>query len=129
MTAKRAINLLKKLQSTPFISVKTYVALNMAISTLEKLENGTLIDIDFPCKIGDTVYYDSDEEDENGELNMVIKKAVIDKIEFDNCGTVMFCCGKKDTIDYFAFYLPALGDSVFFTKEELERHLKEQDNV
>lgn len=36
MTVKRAINILKKIQETPFNGAKTYVALKMAISALNK---------------------------------------------------------------------------------------------
>lgn len=36
MTEKRAINILKKLRATPFIGAKTCVALDMAISSLNK---------------------------------------------------------------------------------------------
>ena len=89
----------------------------------DKIEQGTLIEV--PCKVGDTVYI----------VGKEIEEFIVSGIEI----TILSCeCWETNTIqftdknghskfDYFV-YFGWIGKSVFFTREEAEKKLKELQN-
>lgn len=78
-----------------------------------KIENGTLIEL--PCKVGDTVYY---ETFINGESKGIISHKVIGFVlEAMTQNMNGFGCTSVPIKDF--------GESVFFTKAEAEKKLKE----
>lgn len=82
-----------------------------------KIENGTLIEL--PCKVGDTVYfvYETDNE------TMFMDKGVIQSFSYDEQG-VWF----RATYEYLSSYWHtalSIGETVFLTKAEAEKKLKE----
>ena len=75
------------------------------LSELEnKIEQGTLIEL--PCKVGDTVYQTD---------GVRIYESKVELLIYD--------CGR------WAFNEKAIGTSVFLTREEAEKRLKELQNV
>ena len=82
------------------------------------LANGVIVP---PCKVGDTVWFDTYKK--NGTVSLGIQPHKVDRID------VICVVGEKELIEtklhdwYF-------GESVFFTKEEAEEKLKElKDNA
>lgn len=86
----------------------------------KKAENGTLIEL--PCKVGDMVYFavnngwDCAEID---EIHIFKDDIVFEWVQYDRGYelTELWDCGD--------FSLKDIGKTVFLTREEAEKHLKE----
>lgn len=105
MTIKRAIEVLNNLYAYYDDPDTTVEALTIAIDTLKKVKSGKIIE---PlCKVGDTVY----QTDTVGER---IYPSKIKNIIFD-------------TDSGFAFDKTAIGKTVFLTRKEVEKKLKENN--
>lgn len=100
MTPQEAIEILKDLRIYDDDCETDVEALTIAIDTLEKLEEGKLVEL--PCKVGDTVYQAD---------RMRIYQSRIKSIIFDTDGV--------------AFDKNAIGKTVFLTREEAEKKLEE----
>ena len=89
----------------------------------DKIENGTLIEL--PCKVGDTVYFavnngwDCAEID---EIHIFKDDIVFEWVQYDRGYelTELWDCGD--------FSLKDIGKTVFLTREEAEKRLKELQN-
>ena len=84
----------------------------------DKIEQGLIIDL--PCKVGDTVYYETFRK--NGRESIDIQPheirtiyTVIETSDFDGYGITKV-------------YLTDIGKTVFLTREEAEKRLKELQN-
>lgn len=86
---------------------------NRLVELENKIENGTLIEI--PCKVGDTVYFETWEDNDNTSIGVKGHKIV----DFEINAIIN---GK-----YVTTYIPmkAVGIDVFLTKAEAEQKLKE----
>jgi hypothetical protein len=83
----------------------------------DKIEQGTLIEL--PCKVGDTVYFVY--ETDNDEMR--IDKGVIESFSID-CESLWFRARYESGLSYWHTAL-GLGVDVFLTREEAEKRLKE----
>jgi hypothetical protein len=83
------------------------------------LANGVIVP---PCKVGQTVYfvYETDNE------TMFIDKGTIQSLSIDENG-IWFRAIYENLSSYWHTAL-SIGDTVFLTKEEAERALKEREN-
>ena len=88
----------------------------------DKIENGTLIEL--PCKVGDNIFYVS----EYGIEEFVVSAIRYVKTKYDNWELNSIEFEDKETgerrFDYHC-YFNWIGRSVFFTREEAEKKLKE----
>ena len=78
--------------------------------------------VELPCKVGDTIY-EITERKRNGKWNKVIVERVVNGIEIGRSGFMTVICGTTITV-----FLSDLCKTVFFTREEAERALKEREN-
>lgn len=93
----------------------------------DKIEQGTLIE--FPCKVGDTVYFVDKQNKIIEEFDVSAIEVTLtqysdgsnNRIEIVEKGT-----GKRN-FDYILFF-GWIGNKVFFTREEAEKRLKELQN-
>ena len=83
----------------------------------DKIEQGTLIE--FPCKVGDTVYYPTTTLGYKGCIKYEIREIKIDNIciNFNNDFV-------SDIGEYSTAYM-VYGIDIFTTREEAEKRLKE----
>ena len=79
-------------------------------SVIDKIEQGTLIEL--PCKVGDTVYETEGVRIYEHKIDRLI---FVDKMEIYDTADIMF--DER-----------AIGVSVFLTREEAEKKLKELQN-
>lgn len=88
----------------------------------DKIEQGTLIAL--PCKVGDTVYYTSPEY-----YNSLLVEYTVTEISQTREGIRLAVYGspkEKGLITYL--WESYIGKTVFLTREEAEKHLKEIQN-
>ena len=78
--------------------------------------------VELPCKVGDTIY-EITERKRNGKWNKVIVERVVNGIEIGRSGFMTVICGTTITV-----FLFDLGKTVFLTREEAEKALKEREN-
>lgn len=86
----------------------------------DKIEQGTLIEL--PCKVGDTIYIVGKEIEE-----FIVSAIEITILSCDSWGTntIQFTDKNGDSkFDYFV-YFAWIGKTVFLTREEAEKKLKE----
>ena len=83
----------------------------------DKIEQGTLIEL--PCKVGDIFYYAN-------ELRDIVEKHKVTAIEFSSETRIRTFYNRSTTEAYIAYFLPSYyGKTVFLTREEAEKRLKE----
>ena len=80
----------------------------------DKIENGTLIEL--PCKVGDTVY-----EVFKDHIPPFIKETKIEKIVITEKGLRLRLARNS----FYETAISSLGKTVFLTREEAEKRLKE----
>ena len=118
-------NLYWAIQETPLIAeIGIYLTdcLNRLAELEDKIENGTLIEL--PCKVGDTVYYTSPEY-----YNSLLVEYKVMEISQTREGIRLSVYGspkEKGLITYL--WASFIGKTVFLTREEAEKRLKEIDN-
>lgn len=78
--------------------------------------------VELPCKVGDTIY-EIKERKRNGEWHKVIVERVVNGIEIGRGGFMTFRSGAT-----VIMFLSDLGKTVFLTREESEKALKEREN-
>lgn len=78
--------------------------------------------VELPCKIGDTIFAIT-ERKRNGKWNKVVVERVVNGIEIGRGGFMTVRSGTTVTV-----FLSDLGKTVFLTREEAERALKEREN-
>ena len=78
--------------------------------------------VELPCKVGDTIY-EITERKRNGKWNKVVVERVVNGIEICRGGFMTVRSGTTVTV-----FLYDLGKTVFLTREEAERALKEREN-
>ena len=78
--------------------------------------------VELPCEVGDTIY-EIKERKRNGEWHKVIVERVANGIEICRGGFMTVRSGTTATV-----FLSDLGKTVFLTREEAERALKEREN-
>ena len=94
------------------------------LSELEdKIEYGTLVEL--PCKVGDTVYFPIDNGRdcaEIDEIHIFEKDIVFEWVQYDRGYELTELWDEGD------FSIRDIGKTVFLTKAEAEKKLKEQQN-
>lgn len=78
--------------------------------------------VELPCKVGDTIY-EIKERKRNGEWKKVILERVVESFEIGKNGWISAVCGTTISVR-----LCDLNKTVFLTREEAERALKEREN-
>lgn len=78
--------------------------------------------VELPCKAGDTIY-EITERKRNGKWNKVVVERVVNGIEIGRGGFMTVRSGTTVIV-----FLSNLGKTVFLTKEEAEKALKEREN-
>ena len=78
--------------------------------------------VELPCKVGDTIY-EITERKRNGKWSKVIVPRFVGGIEIGSGGFMTVISGTTITV-----FLSNLGETVFLTREEAERVLKESEN-
>lgn len=78
--------------------------------------------VELPCKAGDTIY-EIIERKRNGKWNKVVVERVVNGIEIGRGGFMTVRSGTTVIV-----FLSNLGKTVFLTKEEAEKALKEREN-
>ena len=78
--------------------------------------------VELPCKAGDTIY-EITERKRNGKWNKVVVERVVNGIEIGRGGFMTVRSGTTVIV-----FLSNLGKTVFLTKEEAEKALKELEN-
>lgn len=125
MTIKEAIEILKDLRIYDDDCETDVEALTIAIDTLEKLEEGKLVEL--PCKVGDTVYYLGGHYERHKTkvyVNEVIK-GIVDHITIGQKGVPQIdVCDDKNAWTTFDC-VDDFGKTVFLTREEAEKKLEE----
>ena len=113
---ERLVELLKDNQGD-----STYYMTDEAVQSVSDvlLANGVIV---LPCKVGDTVYEICERRRSGKWQKAIVERVVhgieigIDKILTARCGTTTYV------------YLSRLGETVFLTREEAEKALKEWNN-
>lgn len=125
MTIKEAIEILKDLRIYYDDCETDVEALTIAIDTLEKFEEGKLIEL--PCKAGDTVYYLGGHYERHKTkvyVNEVIK-GIVDHITIGQKGVPQIdVCNDENAWTTFDC-VDDFGKNVFLTREEAEKKLEE----
>ena len=83
----------------------------------DKIEQGTLIEL--PCKVGDTVYWLFTTNIQQEIYECYVTEYIYNKKGLD------ICLSKKCLNGYAYFTLKDIGNTVFLTREEAEKRLKE----
>lgn len=125
MTIKEAIEILKDLRIYDDDCETDVEALTIAIDTLEKLEEGKLIEL--PCKVGDTVYYLGGHYERHKTKVYVneVTKGIVDHITIGQKGVPQIdVCDNENAWTTFDC-VDDFGKIVFLTKEEAEKKLEE----
>lgn len=125
MTIKEAIEILKDLRIYDDDCETDVEALTIAIDTLEKLEEGKLIEL--PCKVGDTVYYLGGHYERHKTKVYVneVTKSIVDHITIGQKGVPQIdVCDNENAWTTFDC-VDDFGKIVFLTKEEAEKKLEE----
>ncbi len=102
---------------------KFKLACNRLAELEDKIEQGTLIEL--PCKVGDTVYFAVDNGwdcAEIDEIHIFKDDIVFEWVQYDRGYelTELWDCGD--------FSIKDIGKTVFLTREEAEKKLKELQN-
>ncbi|MBQ7067030.1 MAG: hypothetical protein IJN92_09460 [Lachnospiraceae bacterium] len=84
-------------------------------------EQGLLLRL--PCKVGDTVWYIDDDDDDYP------LKFIITKIDVEENGYLRYHAREKDNCGKIGFIKDDIGKTVFLTKEEAEQALAEMKEV
>lgn len=82
------------------------------------LENGVIIP---PVKVGDTIY-EIHERRKGNEWVKIISERVVHGVEIGVGGCIIARCGTTVSV-----FLSELGETVFLTREEAEKALKERE--
>lgn len=82
-------------------------------------EQGRLICL--PCKVGDTVWY-IDEDDDNYPLEFIITKIDVEENDY-----LRYHAREKDNCGKIGFIKDDIGKTLFLTKEEAEQALKQME--
>lgn len=125
MTPQEAIEILKDLRIYDDDCETDVEALTIAIDTLEKLEEGKLIEL--PCKVGDTVYYLGGHYERHKTKVYVneVTKGIVDHITIGQKGVPQIdVCDNENAWTTFDC-VDDFGKIVFLTKEEAEKKLEE----
>jgi hypothetical protein len=80
--------------------------------------------IELPCAVGDTVFWVTKSCDENGRENSAIHEGTIISFSLQNDGLWFYCRYKYGLT--FWHKIGYFGKTVFLTKEEAEKALKEK---
>lgn len=129
MTIKEAIEILKDLRIYDDDCETDVEALTIAIDTLEKLEEGKLIEL--PCKVGDTVYYLGGHYERHKTKVYVneVTKGIVDHITIGQKGVPQIdVCDNENAWTTFDC-VDDFGKIVFLTKEEAEKKLEELNHA
>ena len=95
--------------------------LNRLTELEDKIEQGTLIEL--PCKVGDTVYYVLDYGSVKGEC-VCVEEGKIRAVEIrENYNCVWIEVLYEDFVARHPLW--NIGDTIFLTREEAEKRLKE----
>lgn len=125
MTIKEAIEILKDLRIYDDDCETDVEALTIAIDTLEKLEEGKLIEL--PCKVGDTVYYLGGHYERHKTKVYVneVTKGIVDHITIGQKGVPQIdVCDNENAWTTFDC-VDDFGKIVFLTREEAQKKLEE----
>lgn len=128
MTIKEAIEILKDLRIYDDDCETDVEALTIAIDTLEKLEEGKLIEL--PCKVGDEVYYlDGHYERHKTKVYVdEIKKGIVDHITIGQKGVPQIDVCDDENVWTTFDGVDDFGKTIFLTKEEAEKALERLKN-
>lgn len=129
MTIKEAIEILKDLRIYDDDCETDVEALTIAIDTLEKLEEGKLIEL--PCKVGDTVYYLGGHYERHKTKVYVneVTKGIVDHITIGQKGVPQIDVCDDENVWTTFDCVDDLGKIVFLKKEEAEKALEELKNA
>lgn len=107
-------------QETMDVNIRAFEPFAAAVKRLAEYEDaekqGLLVRL--PCKVGDTIYYAHPLE-----CREAVEEYVVTGFCFDKGGCQIRTYNPKGVIIYF--YLEFIGKTVFLTREEAERALKE----
>ena len=92
------------------------------LAKYEDLEEQGLF-LKLPCKVGDTVWY-IDDDDDDYPLELLVTK-----IEVEENGYLRYHAREKDNCGKIGFIKDDIGKTVFLTKEEAEQALAEMKEV
>ena len=121
MTVQKAIEILKDLKFYDVDCDTDVEALTIAIDTLEKVENGTLIEL--PCKVGDVVYYlDGHYERHKTKVYVnEIKKGIVDHITIGQKGIPQIDVCDDENVWTTFDGIEDFGKIAFLTKDQAEK--------
>lgn len=124
MTIKETIEILKDLRIYDDDCETDVEALTIAIDTLEKLEEGKLIEL--PCKVGDEVYYLGGHYERHKTKVYVdeIKKGIVDHITIGQKGVPQIDVCDDENVWTTFDGVDDFGKTIFLTKEEAEKALE-----
>ena len=85
-------------------------------------EQGLLLRL--PCKVGDTVWYIDEDDDDDYPLELLVTKIEVEENDY-----LRYHAREKDNCGKIGFIKDDIGKTVFLTKEEAEQALAEKKGV
>ena len=119
LTEKRPIELDYGYKTKDFVFTEEVI---QKLAEYEDAEEQGLL-LKLPCKVGDTVWY-IDDDDDDYPLELLVTK-----IEVEENGYLRYHAREKDNCRKIGFIKDDIAKTVFLTKEEAEQALAEMKEV